>query len=87
MANWDHDDLRDKSHDLRCSEQIEKAEYWHMDPDGEGMAGPYDTIEAAQKDAELVLHNRSYRINEVKIVKTVAVSRTKVTYATTWGPK
>ncbi len=62
-------------------------EFWHMDPDGEACGGPYASIEAAQADAELILHDRRYHIPEIKIVKTVAQSSTKVSFDTTWEPK
>lgn len=62
-----------------------KEEYWHIDPDGEkGMAGPYETLAEAMSDALLILHDRSYRVPIIKIVKTVAVSDTKVSFETTW---
>jgi hypothetical protein len=63
---------------------IEKAEYWHSNLDGDGMAGPFDTIEDCKNDA---LHSERYRIPEVRIVKTIAVSETKVSYATVWNDK
>lgn len=63
---------------------VERGEYYHLDEDCEGAAGPFDTIEAAKEDALKILHNSSYHVSTIKIVKVVAESSTKVSYATTW---
>jgi hypothetical protein len=64
-----------------------KVEYWHIDPNGDGMAGPFDTIEDAQKDALCILHDNRYRTGAIRIVKTVAISETKVSFDTKWLPR
>lgn len=63
---------------------VEKEEYWHIGGDGEGAAGPFDTIEDAKADAIEVLHSSRYHVPEVVIVKAVARSKTRVSYATEW---
>jgi hypothetical protein len=66
---------------------VEKAEYWHIDPEDGALAGPFETIEAAQADALKVLHTSIYQTTEVKIVKTVSVSSTTISYDTKWSDK
>ena len=62
----------------------EPGEYWHIHPDGDGMAGPFTSVEEAKQDALQYLHSSRYRITEVRIVKTVTVSATKVSFDTEW---
>jgi hypothetical protein len=62
-----------------------KEEYWHLGADGEGAAGPFETIEEAKADALEFLHDRRWQTPKVKIVKVVATSYTEVTFKTTWN--
>lgn len=64
--------------------QAPAEEYWHISPDTADLAGPFDTVEDAQADAETILHDRTYAAMTARIVKTVSLSCTKVTYETTW---
>jgi len=60
-------------------------EYWHFNADHtDGFAGPFDTLEDAKENALLYAQDRSYRFPQIKIVKVVAVSTTKITCETTW---
>jgi hypothetical protein len=75
----------DTYHDHPGRLSVEKAEYWHIDPEDAGLAGPFDTIEDAKADALKYLHSSVYQVREVKIVKTVTVSSTTISYDTQWS--
>jgi hypothetical protein len=62
----------------------EQGQFYHIGGAGEGEAGPFDTFEAAVADAEQYLHNSRWGVNEVIILKAVAVSRTETVHTTTW---
>jgi hypothetical protein len=59
-------------------------QFYHIGGSGEGEAGPFASLEAAQADAEQYLHNSRWGVNEVIILKAVAVSRTETVHKTTW---
>jgi hypothetical protein len=61
-----------------------KEQFYHMGGAGEGEGGPFDSIEAAQADAETYLHNSRWGVNEIIILKAVAVSKTETVHKTTW---
>lgn len=60
-------------------------EYYHIGGDGEGEAGPFDTLEEAKADALQYLHERRWGIPVIKIVKVVETSTTKTEHITTWS--
>jgi hypothetical protein len=62
----------------------EQGQFYHIGGSGEGEAGPFDTLEAAQADAEEYLQDSRWGVNEVIILKAVAVSRTQTVHTTTW---
>jgi hypothetical protein len=61
-----------------------KDQFYHLGGSGEGEAGPFDTLEAAQADAETYLHSTRWGVNEILILKAVAVYKTETVHKTTW---
>jgi hypothetical protein len=61
-----------------------KEEYWHMDSEGDGVAGPFTTVEEAKADALNYCENTKYGHTTIKIVMVVSESSTKISFATTW---
>jgi hypothetical protein len=59
-------------------------QFYHIGGAGEGEAGPFDTFEAAQADAEQYLHTSRWGVNEIIILRAVAISKTETVHKTTW---
>lgn len=66
---------------------MSEVEYWHLASDGEGCAGPFSSVEDARADAKDVIDEQVkyyHKAPQIKIVKVVSESSTKVAHDTTW---